>query len=64
MNVDHKREKNNRWKTTEGRKRLGQWREGRRGNREATIFHWRIKNYPEGHPRGRKDDQREALTVG
>lgn len=28
------------------------------------IFHWRIKNYPEGHPRGRKHDQREALTVG
>lgn len=39
---------------TEGRKR-------RRGGRQ---LHGRIKRSPEGRPKGRKDDQREALTVG
>lgn len=39
---------------TEGRKRKGNDRQ----------FHWRIKKDPEGHPKGGKDDQREAVTVG
>lgn len=38
--------------------------EGRKRRSDGRQLHWRIKMDPEGHPQGRKDDQREAVTVG
>lgn len=38
--------------------------EGRKRRSDGRQFHWRIKMDPEGRPQGRKDDQREAVTVG
>lgn len=43
---------------TEQNKKTG---EGR--GKAKRQFHWRIKKEPLGHPQGRKDDQREAMTV-
>ncbi len=63
--ADRKREKNKRGGNN-GRTEQNRKTEGRKeGKREAmTEFQWRIKKDPEGHPKGREDDQREALTVG
>lgn len=38
--------------------------EGRKRRSDGRQFHWRIKMDPEGRPQGRKDDQREVVTVG
>lgn len=35
-----------------------------REEEDSRQFHRRIKMDPEGQPQGRKDDQREAVTVG